>query len=362
MRLHELIRRNRDRLVQSWLDRTRGTLTPSALPSAETVDSLPEFLEQLAHCLEGGGGAADERLQRIAAAHGLQRLSLGFDLGEVVREFGILRGCILEVARELGHPASAEDLDGLLRHIDAARSASIANYTAAREQELQDHAAMHVAFMAHELRNPLSSARMAVQFLQRKGALEPSERHAEVLDRSLRRLQDIIDTSLLDVRLKAKLQPQRARLLLRALLEELKTETSSEAESRQVTVELEVEGELRVDADPRLLRSALSNLLRNALKFTHRGGCVRVHAHGAGPGRVSIDVSDECGGLPEGVAERMFDPFIQLGADRSGFGLGLAITKQAVDAHAGTLRVHDLPGKGCIFTVELPVLALPDAP
>jgi signal transduction histidine kinase len=58
--------------------------------------------------------------------------------------------------------------------------------------------------------------------------------------------------------------------------------------------------------------------------------------------------------LPEGKVQKLFDPFVQTGLDRSGFGLGLAIAKQATQAHGGELRVHDLPEKGCVFVLDLP--------
>ena len=70
--------------------------------------------------------------------------------------------------------------------------------------------------------------------------------------------------------------------------------------------------------------------------------------------RVVFEVEDECGGLPVGSIEKLFDPYVQVGKDRSGFGLGLAIAKQAVDAHQGSLRVHNIVGSGCVFVLELP--------
>jgi signal transduction histidine kinase len=70
-----------------------------------------------------------------------------------------------------------------------------------------------------------------------------------------------------------------------------------------------------------------------------------------------VEVEDTCGGLPPGRVEEAFAPFVRLdhAHDQPGFGLGLAIAKQAVDAHGGTLRVQNLPEKGCIFCIELPV-------
>jgi signal transduction histidine kinase len=99
----------------------------------------------------------------------------------------------------------------------------------------------------------------------------------------------------------------------------------------------------------------VSNLVRNAIKFSRRGTAVKLEAK-RGQGRVTIAVTDGCGGLPAGSVERIFNPFVQAGTDRTGFGLGLAIAKQAADAHGGSIRVHDIPASGCVFVLDLPDL------
>ena len=73
-------------------------------------------------------------------------------------------------------------------------------------------------------------------------------------------------------------------------------------------------------------------------------------------GRVLIEVEDECGGLPPGRAEDLFRSFEQRSADRSGLGLGLAIARESVETNGGVIRARSLPSKGCIFTVDLPVV------
>jgi signal transduction histidine kinase len=137
-------------------------------------------------------------------------------------------------------------------------------------------------------------------------------------------------------------------------------------ERKDVEVLVEADPELQIVADEKLLQSALSNLIRNAVKFSAAGATVHVRAKSS-PERVVIEVEDQCGGLPEGAVEKMFNPFVQLGQDRSGFGLGLAISKRAAELHGGDLRVHDVPGKGCVFVLDLPPdpalgLAAPEGP
>jgi hypothetical protein len=68
---------------------------------------------------------------------------------------------------------------------------------------------------------------------------------------------------------------------------------------------------------------------------------------------VAIDVADGCGGLPPGGAEQLFLPFTQRGADRTGLGLGLAISIKGAKALGGELTVRDVPGTGCVFTLQL---------
>jgi signal transduction histidine kinase len=108
-----------------------------------------------------------------------------------------------------------------------------------------------------------------------------------------------------------------------------------------------------IDADRQLLTTAVTNLLQNAIKFTREHGSVRLRPH-ATADRVLIDVEDECGGLPPGQVEALFGPFEQRGVDRTGLGLGLAICRTGVQLNGGEIRVRDLPGTGCIFTVDLP--------
>jgi signal transduction histidine kinase len=115
---------------------------------------------------------------------------------------------------------------------------------------------------------------------------------------------------------------------------------------------MDAENTLEINADERLLVSAVSNLLQNALKFTRPGGQVILRGR-TEEGTVVIEVEDECGGLPPGKHEELFTPYVQRHSQRRGLGLGLAITREAVEAHGGEVSVRNLPGKGCVFAVKL---------
>ncbi|MBA3458865.1 MAG: HAMP domain-containing histidine kinase [Deltaproteobacteria bacterium] len=204
-----------------------------------------------------------------------------------------------------------------------------------------------VGFMAHELRNALATARMAFTML-RTGQVGVSSRTADVLDRALGRLEQIVGQSLLDARLRAHIAAQQVSVSLEKLLGEVVEAIPSE---RGIAIAVEVEGGLELVADERLLVSAISNLLQNAAKFSHNGARVSLRAR-RDDDAVVIEVEDECGGLPEGTTDELFKPHVQAGTDRRGFGLGLAITREAAELIGGEISVRNLPGKGCVFAIR----------
>lgn len=359
MRLRDLLVQDHDLLVERWIARVSGRLAPKSLPRPQLIDHMPEFLHELARAFgasEGGPPCQLPDRSPISQHHGTQRLLLGFDIGAVVAEFGAAAEAIWELARERGVAISIEEGLLLSRCINTGIRDSAEQYSLSRDREQRQLAARHFAFLAHELRNPLQSVRLALRILVEKGAVPPG-RIRDVLDHGLLRLQDLIDNTLISMRPADAAEPvERRPFDLARIIGELVSDTALDREERGLDLRLEVEPALAGEGEPRLLRSALSNLLRNAIKFSRAGGTVTLRGRRFG-GRVLIEVEDECGGIAPDKIHRIFDPFVQAGADRSGFGLGLAIAKQAAEAHRGSLRVANLPGKGCIFSLDLPLAA-----
>jgi hypothetical protein len=173
-----------------------------------------------------------------------------------------------------------------------------------------------------------------------------------LLDRNLIRLQTLIDRSLADVRLEAGVQTLE-RVPVWEVLEDVQIGAEMVAQSRGLTLVVStVDHTVIVEADRQILAAAIANLVQNALKFTRPGTTVHLRASST-TSRVLIDVEDECGGLPA-PAEKLLQPFVQAGRDRTGVGLGLSICSKAMKAIGGELHIRDLPGKGCVFTIDLP--------
>lgn len=181
-----------------------------------------------------------------------------------------------------------------------------------------------------------------------------------VLDASLVGLRNLIDRSLTEVRMTAGMPVQQRLFSLADFISEIKVSAGLEAqvEKRGFAVAT-VDRRLALDADRDLLFSALGNLLQNAFKFTRPGTEVTLTAYSVSD-RILIEVADHCGGLPAGDTKTIFRSFAQAGDNKTGLGLGLSISRRSVEANNGTLSVRDIPGSGCVFSIDLPRHAMPE--
>ena len=165
-------------------------------------------------------------------------------------------------------------------------------------------------------------------------------------------MSDLVSRSLAEVRLESTV-PRTERVSLKSLLEEIEIAGMFDARSRDVRLTIKpAEPGVAVECDAQILSSIVTNLVQNACKYSRPRGHVTLGAR-VMTDRVFIDVADECGGLPPGKAEELFRPYQQRHKDHSGLGLGLAISLKGVRAIGGDISVRNVPGMGCVFTVEL---------
>jgi signal transduction histidine kinase len=177
-----------------------------------------------------------------------------------------------------------------------------------------------------------------------------------VVKRNLTGMATLIDRTLVEVRVDSG-NSCKERLNLHWIIEEAEVDGMLEASARGLLLTVTpTDRTLEIEADPQVLAGAVANVLRNAFKFTPKGGRISLRTSEL-DGRVRIEIEDECGGLPEGKAEELFGIFQQRGTNRGGIGLGLFISRKGVEASGGTIGVRDIPGKGCVFTIALPLAA-----
>jgi signal transduction histidine kinase len=355
IRFTDFLRNNRQRLVGRFVERMYDGAAANALPAQEVANSLGEVIAELANAVERRAkfpGEQGEGASAAAKRHGRQRFHLGYDLATVVREYDVLRDVLFEEMVEADVVPSLDEVRVLSSQIIGAVADSAEQYAQERDELLKSQATRHLAFLAHELRNPLSSMGIAFSLLKNGGLLPDSHPSVGVLDRGLSNLKQLIDDALVDVSLKHGKGLVVAPMDVAALVARVVEDATPQATHKKVSFVVDCESP-PCSGDVRYIHSALSNLVRNAVKFSKAGGTVRVAVRSA-EGRVVFEIEDECGGIAQEEVEKLFDPFVQRGEDRSGFGLGLSIAKQATDAHGGSLRVHTLPGRGCVFVMDLP--------
>jgi signal transduction histidine kinase len=370
--LHEFLTRNRAELI----DRCRSKVGRRSAPrvtSAELTRGIPLFLDQLIKTLTveqtthpmlsrkvsgpAGGGPVLSEMGAAAALHGRELLQQGFTVDQVVHDYGDLCQAITDLAFELHAPIETDEFRTLNRCLDNGIADAVTEYSYQRYSVLASDGVQalneRLGFLAHELRNLLHTGTLAFTAIK-LGNVGVGGATGAVLERSLIGLRTLVDRSLADVRVAAGMLPRHELVSVAEFIDQIGVSALLEAGARgcKFTVSHVEEG-LAVDVDRDMLLSALGNLLQNAFKFTRRGTEVSLAAYAVAD-RILIEVQDHCGGLPPGRAERMFAPFTQAGADKSGLGLGLAICQRSVEANNGVLRVRDLAGSGCIFTIDLP--------
>jgi len=354
--LLDFIQENRTALIQIAREKVRARSAPR--PTAEEIETgVPLFLSQFTDLLANTkvGESPPATLGPAAGEHGKDLLKRGFTIAQVVHDYGDICQAITELATVEEVAFSTPEFHILNLCLDNAIAEAVTGYSQQRDRNISADELERLGSLAHELRNHLSTATLAFQVLK-GGTVAIGGSTGALLQRSLGGLRDLIDRSLAEVRLESG-QPKRTRVLLAEFIEEMEVAAALDAKARGLDLTVApVDYSIAVDADRQLLGSAVSNLLQNAFKLTHPHGHVTLRTQKAGD-HVLIEVEDECGGLPPGKADELFRPFDRRGADRTGLGLGLSISRKSVDANGGEIRVENKPGKGCVFTIELPIAA-----
>jgi signal transduction histidine kinase len=362
--LHEFLSKNRRELGE----RCQTKVAHRAAPGANLGDleyGIPLFIEQLIDTLEeearAGEGAAHAEVPlaigQSAGKHGNELLLRGFTVDQVVHDYGDLCQALTELAREQSMPITVSEFHTFNRCLDNAIAGAVTEFGRERDRSISEAGTQsmneRLGSLAHEHRTLLNAAMLAFQAIA-SGSVGIAGPTGGVLSRSLIGMRDLVDRSLADVRLTHALELRRESIPMQALVAEIQISAAMDAAARGCSfTSALVDEALVVDADRPMLVSAIVNLLENAFKFTRPGGNVTLRVRRLAE-QVLIEVQDECGGLPQGRTEDLFQPFEQRGTDRTGIGLGLSISRRAIEANGGKLRAQDLPGSGCIFSIQLP--------
>jgi two-component system, OmpR family, phosphate regulon sensor histidine kinase PhoR len=360
-KLASLIRASKEELLASWRAQVRELPSARHLDVPTLNDHIPGLLDELASSLEfeDDRTIAENLREGTPPEHGSQRVEDGFDIIEVVSEYNILRGCIHALA-------DVHDIrmDRTLLHVinvvmDGAIGLAVQTFAQEKAEEVQKRRYEYLAFVAHDLRNPLTAISLA----------------AGVLGTNLQECQDDNDTALM-IRtlhrnvghleaLVAKVLEENANLVsedsislerrhfdLWALVEAVVRSADPLAERAGTRLVNSVPYELEVYADANLLRRIFQNLLSNSIAYSANGK-IRIGARRSGAdGAVECWVVDNGTGIEKDRLERIFDKGEGDSGRADSTGLGLAIVKSFVEAHGGT--VHAESNIGTTIRFNLP--------
>ena len=354
--LHEFVSAYREEIIT----RTREKLTNRPWPLASTselANGVPLFLDQLSRALEAdvnGAALSESAIAESATLHGRELLSLGFNVSQVVHDYGDVCQALTELVDEHRSPVTPREFHLLNRCLDTAIAEAVTEHARVTAVARSTGETERLGQLAHEIRDLLNTAVFAFEVLKR-GTVAINGSTGAVLGRSLMGLRDLVATSLSDIRLTAN-QQRGERISVASFCQGIAAAAQLNADDRGIGfTAVPVAPQLFLEVDPQLLGSAVMNLLNNAFKFARAGGHVVLRALPL-DGRLRFEVEDECGGTPDGQDD-LYQPFSeQRGADRTGLGLGLSIARKAVEAHGGSIHRRNVPGQGCVFVVDLPLV------
>jgi signal transduction histidine kinase len=362
---------NRDELIARCKYKVSQRPCRSATDK-QLAHGVPMFLDQLTRTLaaeeddetelgvrisgrSGGDAQALSEIGISATAHGKALLHLGYTVDQVVHDYGDLCQAITDLAFERDAPFSVGAFRTLNRCLDNAIADAVTEFSHQRDKQID---VLHIAaeklrlgFLVHELRNSMTNASLAVKALE-AGNIPLGGATGTILKRSLASMEQLVQRAVSEL---DDAQPAgRETFPVAAFIAEADNATRLGLNPEGCWLQVDaVDPLLQLHANRQLLHAAVANLLQNAFKFSRPGSVVTLRAYALGA-HVLIDVEDHCGGLLADSVDRMFVPFKHNNDHRAGMGLGLSIVKRTIEADLGTLKVRNLPGSGCVFTISLP--------
>jgi len=299
VRLSGLIEAHKAEILERWRARVGKKLGGGTVGRAALEDGWSRFLDDVAHLLAGRDDAVEEAAD--GRAHGAQRLHLGFDASELVRETGLLHAAVVELAAEHGCLADAGEQQLLIRCFYAALATAVGEHGRRRDAAVERETVEQLGRLAGERVQAWAASRTRVA-------------------------------------------AGHERFMLAGVLADAVAEVRAAAAARRVTVLVDLATPIEVEGVRDLLRRGLVRVLHEAVAATPPGGSVVARAQILLGGRARIDVQDECGGIGHGAR-----PAVALAG-----GADWSIVRGTVAANGGSVHARTLPGVGCLVTIDLP--------
>jgi signal transduction histidine kinase len=356
-----LIRDRQDKILDRWLARVKAEVKSAAtLDVPLIVNTIPAFLNNLAVAVDRNHDHdRPEDSNNFAQEHGGERARItDYSPDQVIQEYLLLRDVVLDLIED------EKQLDRVMRSKiqksfdDAIQQAMMAFYLI--YTEIRETLITH---LTHDLRTPLTSAKMSVDMILRRISRTPGplnddiERHGrraiKNIDYTNQLIQKILDQKHLDF-----VKVNRTENFAAAEMFSIAKSTIEDL-AEEVRKQITVTGE-KVNGfwDARAFRRVIENLVSNAVKYGREDGPIVLKVQET-HGRVFLSVHNEGEPIPVQERELLFDSFQRspLGkkTDHPGWGLGLAYCRQVAESHAGSIAIESSLDHGTTFTVDVPV-------
>jgi signal transduction histidine kinase len=293
----------------------------------------------------------DVEVAKSAGALGKDFHRLGYTLSHVVHAYGAICQVVTEIAIEQNVAIRTEEFRVLNRCLDTAIAGAVTVFHAEVE-DVTSRETQNLGILAHELGNALAVVTTSLSLIK-SGTVGFGGSVGKVMDRALKRQQQLIDRSLVEVRMRTDPEVRKEHISLFQLIDHVMISADAEARLKSQAFDVEIEPGLKIEADQYLLFSAVSTFLQNAIKHTSNGGLIRIRAHGSG-NKAVIEIEDQRRGVGHVSANEAFQSFEQRYRNHDEAGPGLTVARRAVELNDGTIDVRNLPGNGCIFRINLP--------
>ena len=361
-KLAELISQQREEILARWRKQVRELPSARQLDVPSLNDHMPVLLVELATVLRS---KTDQTIPEAlsdgsAPAHGLQRATEDFDIQEVVAEYNILRGCIHDLGDDNGLMLQGAPFHIINGVFDQAIGMALQTYADAKALEVQRRREEYLAFVAHDLRTPLSAISMAGRVLEIKlpeqSINADTARMFKALRRNVQHLEKLVakvleENTHLQTEIGMKLE--RRSIDLWSLVESLIHDLQPVAGAAGTRLTNDVPDDMVVYTDASALRRVFQNLIANAIKYTPHGEVTIGAVENDATGIAECWVSDNGAGIQAERLEKIFDKGETDPDNADGIGLGLAFVKTFAEADGGKVTVESTVGVGSTFRFSL---------
>ena len=380
-----------DVIIESWIESIREDVdreSARGLAYKSVRNSIPLVLEALATLLSQTSSDRPQKLEDKGLTHGIVRAEQGYDLTEIVQEYGLLRKVIFAVLKPDLLAVSGEKMlqttEAINSTIDRVISLSLESYLEARLHELEELQGQllltnqeltrlvetqkeDLSHLAHELKTPLNSimgfSSLLFQQQQKVDRGQDTTLNLQLTEKVIsngRKLLRLINDALEISRYEAgKMKPNIETIDVRSLLKIVKEALESSAPQKNLEIILDCDRapEL-VETDPLRLQQIITNLVSNAIRYTE-SGTINISCQTIDNDRWMLVVADTGIGISPEAVTQVFEPYFRVGTKKTfspeSTGLGLAIVVKMVELLQGTINLASQLNEGSSFTITFPV-------